>query len=218
MANGRPDSTTDGIRYYLPKPYVLVTELPVAPPAPQISGGPQQGGGGGGMNNSKDQSKDQTPQATTPTAPATDTSFSANMASYSVKLIYLPDYSHPMALQEESGLFGNVALAPNLQDGWMLTSLSSSNDSGGAAALAAVASLIGSAVGGGASGGGTKAVSNTKREAAVQGNAKNSADFHQTGGAETTHTTITQLKPIPPIWGENVLPAGFCHPSCHWEI
>ena len=213
MANGMPDGTTKGLRYYLPKPYILVTELPVPAPAPQAARGTQGQGGAagagaaGGNGSGKDQSgkSSDSPQATTPTAPATDTSFSASMANYSVKLIYLPDYNHPMALQEESGLFGNVSLAPTFQDGWMLTSLSSLNDSGGAAALAAVASLVGSAVGGGASGGATK-VASTKKTQTTPG--VNIAGKNTPTVTVENGSTTTSLLPIPPIWGENVLPAG----------
>jgi hypothetical protein len=71
------------------------------------------------------------------------------MASYAVKLIYLPDYSQPMSIQLKSGVFGNSSSAPTLQDGWMLTSMSGSADSGGAAVISALTSL-GSAFAGGA--------------------------------------------------------------------
>jgi hypothetical protein len=165
-----PDGTENthdqvqGIRYYLPKPYLLITELP-AIPAMSDGSSPQPTDGHGAdreiMRDSAPAPKDtqqQTtgkdqPQSSTPTAPATDTSFTASMAQYAVKLVYLPDYSHPMALQMRSGLFGTVSMAPTLQDGWMLTSMNGSNDSGGVAALQAIASLVGGAIGAGATGG-----------------------------------------------------------------
>jgi hypothetical protein len=57
------------------------------------------------------------PKTSTPTASAADTSFSAAMAQYAVKLIYLPNYSQPMALRMRYGLLGTVSAAPTLQDG-----------------------------------------------------------------------------------------------------
>ena len=218
-ATGHDDHTVRGIRFYLPKPYILVTELPVsptAPPAAALAAAPAPKAKG----DTTDAKTTDAPQSSIPTAPATDTSFTAAMASYAVKLIYLPDYSHPMALREDSGLFGNVAMTPALQDGWMLTSLSSSNDSGGPAALAAVASLVGSAVGGVATGGASKVASATADKS------KNGAELLNEevrilglppgpgpapGPAAPKPKTIVVTKTIyatQPNWGENVLPAG----------
>jgi hypothetical protein len=73
------------------------------------------------------------------------------MASYSVKLVYLPDYSHPMSLQMKSGWFGTTTMAPTLTDGWMLASLNGSADAGTANTISALAALV---TGGGSSSGG----------------------------------------------------------------
>jgi hypothetical protein len=72
------------------------------------------------------------------------------MASYSVKLVYLPDYAHPMALKMSAGLFGTTSSNPTLQDGWMLTSLAGSVDSGGTAVLSALSGLATTSATGGA--------------------------------------------------------------------
>jgi hypothetical protein len=153
-----PDGTVDvgkarGIRYYVPKPYLLITELPDMPASPTTTSstlndqtlGAGGGGGGGGGGTSTSSNGGQS-QSNTPTAPSSDTSFSASTANYSVKLIYLPDYSQPMALTMNAGLFGNVALAPSLQDGWMLTSMNGSSD------MSAFATLLGSVLGSGGGG------------------------------------------------------------------
>jgi hypothetical protein len=133
-----------GIRYYMPKPYLLVTELPAVPSSRARTEGDQgsaaaraekEGNPGKGKNPSQENSQSQT---AAPSAPTSDTSFTATMATYSMKLIYLPDYSRPMALQVRAGMFGSVSANPALQDGWMLGSLTSSVDSGAAAALTAL--------------------------------------------------------------------------------
>jgi hypothetical protein len=159
----RPDGTVDtskasGIRYYLPKPYLLITELPeklasgTGNPNPNgtklgagAGGGP---GGGGAKTGTGEQSQGPSgsqPQSSTPTATASNTSFSASTADYSVKLVYLPDYSQPMALTMRAGLFGSVSMAPTLQDGWMLTGMTGSGDN------TAAATLLASVLGGGSS-------------------------------------------------------------------
>jgi len=160
LPNGAKDtSQEEGIRYYLPRPYLLVAELPIAPAGSQDQNlditadtppaRKETSGDTSGNSPSKNQPQAATTQQQTaaPSAAPADTSFSATMVSYSVKLIYLPDYSRPMALKMSSGLFGTVSAVPALQDGWMLTSLSGSSDS--AAALTALAGLVsGTATGG----------------------------------------------------------------------
>lgn len=167
-ADGTAASGVHGVRYYLPKPYLLVTELPSAPnpisktanpgnPAPLAAGGGGHGGGGGGGdggggNGGGQQggnSQGTQPQTAAPSSSPADTSFSATMAQYAVKIVYLPDFSHPYALQMSAGLFGTASFAPSLTDGWMLTSLNGSSDN--SSMLSAIASMVG---GGGSSGGG----------------------------------------------------------------
>jgi hypothetical protein len=148
----------EGIRYYLPKPYLLVAELPATPQTPQSNpsaatrAGHAAAGGGDTDSSQKKSSSGDQPQTAAPAAPATDTSFAATMATYSIKLIYLPDYSKPMALRIDSGLFGTVSATPTLQDGWMLSGVSGTVDSGGSAALTALAGLATAATGKGAAG------------------------------------------------------------------
>lgn len=159
-ANGERVGTVEGIRYYMPAPYLLVTDLPVSPKdaATDVStaqtggSGTSRGGtatgstgstsspkAGGGDAGTKDQTT-----AAAPAAPSTDTSFQALTSGHLIKLVYLPDLSHPMALQMRTGIFGNAAFAPTLQDGWMLTNLNGSADSGGPQTLQALASILGS--------------------------------------------------------------------------
>ena len=143
-----------GFRYYLPRPYLLVTELPATasaasgpkivnppgPPAPKGfkippgaapggKGGAGPGGGDGGAATAgadgSDSSQKNTPQQTGQASNATTNSgFSASTPTYSIKLIYLPDYSRPMAVTMSTGMFGTASMQLTLQDGWMLTNVS----------------------------------------------------------------------------------------------
>jgi hypothetical protein len=70
-----------------------------------------------------------------------------------MKLVYLPDKSRPMAMNESTGLFGSSSMKPTLQDGWMLTSLDTSADSKMAETLTALGSIAGAVASGGAGGG-----------------------------------------------------------------
>jgi hypothetical protein len=168
--DGHDAQTMHGVRYYLPKPYLLVTELPVAPNPTNASttgngatalaagkgaagggaGGGTGGAGGGGNTGGNQQGATSQPQTAAPSSSPADTSFSATMAQYAIKIVYLPDFSHPFALQMNAGLFGTASFAPSLQDGWMLTSLNGSSDN--SSMLSAIASMVGG--GGSGSGGG----------------------------------------------------------------
>jgi hypothetical protein len=100
------------------------------------------------------------PSSAAPAATA-DVGFSAATPQYSMKLIYLPDYSHPLAITMHSGLFGTASVAPALQDGWMLTSLQGSADNKAAETLTALGSIVGAALGTGNAGGAAKSKAET---------------------------------------------------------
>jgi hypothetical protein len=150
------NSPVEGVRYYEPHPYLLVARLP---PNTQATGGnsPQESGSSGRAAQSQtDNSTSNKAPMSAPAAPATgpsvgasDTSFSASTDQYSIRLIYLPDYSHPFAISESPGLFGSSSMKPQLQDGWMLTNLEASGDSKVAETVAAMAQLVSAAMGGG---------------------------------------------------------------------
>jgi hypothetical protein len=85
-------------------------------------------------------------------APATDTSFQIGDSSktYIAKLIYLPDYSRPMAVELSTGLVGISKVDMSLQDGWMLTNVSANADNSkmGDVLVAAIQALSTGATGG----------------------------------------------------------------------
>ena len=199
------DRSKFGIRYYRPVPYLLVIELPANPPTvgstdqslsnldKALAAAAAKGGGGGsaatgagpgsgGGDASGDGGKGG--QTAAPASGATDTSFSATSATYSMKVVYLPDWEYPSLLRFKVGPFGSGSFAPQLQDGWMLTGLNAQADTGAAQVLAALAPL---ATGG--AGSASKVASSASGE---------SLDYRFT----------KQVVPITPIWGEHVLPPG----------
>lgn len=128
-------NAAEGLRFYRPKPYLLVVALP--PPA-SAAGIPtsdrkrpseQEGKGAGAETKNETEKKDGTAStSTSSSSPSTSTGFSAVAPQYVVKLIYLPDYSHPFAISASAGM-GTAQMNPVLQDGWMLTSVNSTSDS-----------------------------------------------------------------------------------------
>jgi hypothetical protein len=133
-----PTSPQNGFRYYLPKPYLLVTNMSVAPdeassPSPKQ---PDTTGAGGGASKPKDNS--------TPTPPRPDGSV------VTVKLIYLPDVAHPYSVSIAGAGLGTFKGGLQLTNGWMLTNVSEESDAKVAETITAVSGLIGSVLSGGA--------------------------------------------------------------------
>jgi len=141
-----------GFRYYPPKPYLLVMELPAPAPTPPNTPG-KTGLAAPKAPSSTDNSQTQAPASQSP-APVTDLSFLASSATQIAKVIYLPDYQHPMAVTMSTGLLGIASLQLTLQDGWLLTNVSANGDNSklGDVMIAAL-----QAVSAGATGGASKA-------------------------------------------------------------
>lgn len=165
--------TPNGAVYFLPKPYLLVTRLPdkvdassqnqdIKPNAPvhkkaaqadtghgegQLKGAPPPGGDDSGSPKSDSGS---TPA---PAAPGGGSDFIAQTSNYVLKLVYLPDYAHPMSITATAGI-GTAKLTPTFQNGWMLTGFTSEADSKASEMVQQVAGLIGSATKAVAPGGG----------------------------------------------------------------
>jgi hypothetical protein len=139
------------------------------------------------------------------------------MSTYTIKLIYLPDLQHPMALRMRSGAFGSITAGPTLQDGWMLTSITANVDSGAgniASILSSVASLAGGKAaaggGGGTSGGTTKkggggaAVPGQPSLGPINGFTQEQSDALRNYFSMAINAANKQVV----IWGEHVLPPG----------
>lgn len=156
--------TPNGAVYYMPKPYLLITQLPYTPAA----GGPvtgqasdpappskknDKGGDGWPAGYASNQNgiagnlavggADDKPGGGDATALAsgTDQSFGGSSEGYLAKVIYLPDMSRPMSVAIRPG-FGSASLKPTLQNGWMLTGFDASADSKTAEILTALAPLL----------------------------------------------------------------------------
>jgi len=160
----KADGTTnaaaaEGFRYYQPRPYLLVMALPpaTASTAPAAPGGESKDPGkvepGKGDSGKSDDS------ATASQSAAGDSGFLAISPSYVAKIVYLPDYSKPMAVQMSSGLLGTASVQLGMQNGWMLNSASINSDNTKLAD--SVDSIVGALAGlaGGGGGGGSKKTS-----------------------------------------------------------
>lgn len=151
--HGQPKNEAPGVRYYMPKPYLLVTQLN---PPTDGKGKNNPGGGGStatatcngntatatcdggksaqnagppaGDGNTESQSDGSTKGASNSPSPSSDLSYQLGSTTYLLKLIYLPDMSKTMAINVVPGIFGTSSAQPVLQDGWMLTSLQASSD------------------------------------------------------------------------------------------
>jgi len=165
-----PDGTAaagakEGMRYYMPAPYLLVTRMPPLPlPSSTSTDSDDSEDPSAEDAQAAQATKRATPKPTKKNdgegpssapaggAPSSNTSFLASTPEYMLKLVYLPDKTKPMAMSVRTGLFGTASMKPGLQDGWMLTSLDASADSKTAETLTAIASLVSSAATAGAGG------------------------------------------------------------------
>jgi hypothetical protein len=178
-----PDGTAaagakEGIRYYMPAPYLLVASMPPLPARGSTS--TDSGDSEDPLIEDAQAAQSKKDSKTKPTkkddgegpssapaggAPSSNTSFLASTPQYMLKLVYLPDKTKPMAMSVRTGLFGAASMKPGLQDGWMLTSLDASADSKTAETLTAIASLVSSATTGGAAAPGkTKTMTQNNKE------------------------------------------------------
>jgi hypothetical protein len=167
-ADGNATAKPEGLRYYMPKPYLLVMRVPASgslsttpdtksqipdlggPTAPPTHIGSPPPGATPPAAPKATTDGSNGPSTPTGQSPTTDTSYQAFSDQYVAKLIYLPDMSQPMAISENPGLFGTVSMGATLQDGWLLTSLQGSSNQQVAETISAIASLAGAFVGGGA--------------------------------------------------------------------
>lgn len=161
----------EGAVYYMPKPYLLVTQLPYAASAGSMVAGvavqapdpvPPQTGGNGAIDPDVDWpapdanananvamagqvttggADEKPPGGDATLAAGSDQSFGGSSEGYLVKLIYLPDMSRPMSVSMRSG-FGSANLKPTFQNGWMLTGFEAGADSKTAEILTALAPLL----------------------------------------------------------------------------
>lgn len=104
----------DGVRFYQPKPYLLITAL---------------------SNTANKESSEKIYRAK-----FTD-QFNCN---YELQFIYLPDYTNGYVISINSWwrMFGTASMAPQLENGWKLTGLSTEVDSKTPETITAIAELV----------------------------------------------------------------------------
>ena len=131
----KSESTAPGFRYYLPKPYLLVTNMNVAADT---------------GTSSSPKPSDTTPPKTTSeshekevSAPLTDLDQSAGTVM-TVKIIWLPDTSAPYSVTIAGAKLGSFKGGLQLTNGWMLTNVNEESDAKVAETMSAFASLVGS--------------------------------------------------------------------------
>jgi hypothetical protein len=240
---GQPKNEAPGVRYYMPKPYLLVTQIPSdktatgdtssndpnaksattnQPQATDKSKG-QNGGNGQAGGGSDQGSGNQTPSSSP--SSASDLSYQLGNSVYLVKLIYLPDMSKSMAINITPSVLGTSSVQPTLQDGWMLTSLQASTDN--TKALDDFTSLATALVGGGAKGA-TGTTASTAKTASLNKNTTDTSPVLPPGLYEFRYDdeghliglcaidTFSQKSPI-------INPTNKCPPldrlqSLHWTV
>ena len=127
-----PGSTVQGFRYYLPKPYLLVTNMTVV----SDDGNPPQSkpaGSSDTSSSSKDKPKDnssspkETPQGG---------------SVVTAKIVWLPDTANPYTVSSSGPGIGTFKGGLQLTNGWMLTNVNEESDAKVAETLTAVAGLV----------------------------------------------------------------------------
>ena len=116
------DTTTEGLRYCRPAPYLRVTRTVTM--VPELKE-PQPGANPGNA--------------------LIVTRAAADSTEYEYEVVMLPDPSQTYAIDWSTGLFGNVAPDITLEDGWKLVALKGEIDSGLADGLGAVKDLVSAA-------------------------------------------------------------------------
>lgn len=138
----------DGIPFYRPKPYLLLT---TASKTTDEQPKDENEEANGTQKNLTTYEESKKLKKTIPLTPETGPVPNINQpaCNYQIKLIYLPDYSHGYVISINSWwrMFGTATMKPTLKNGWMLTGFDSEVDSQTDETIGAVAELV-SAAGG----------------------------------------------------------------------
>jgi len=132
-----PNAAVDGFRYYLPRPYLMVTSMGIA----------QDEAASGSAKPAE--AKESTPSPKPKTLD--DSKSAAPLATVvTVKLLWLPDTAHPYAVTTRGAGLGTFKGGLQLSNGWMLTNVSAESDAKIAETITAVSGLISSVLSPGA--------------------------------------------------------------------
>jgi len=169
--------TVEGFRYFLPRPYLLVTNMVIAPtptvlPSGGGGGGGGAGGGGAGAGGTGGATGGGGSHAATPGTPPGDGTAPSPpiISTVTLQVVWLPDYSQEYAVSVEGGRAGSFNGALQLANGWMLIGVNQQNVSGTAETMQAVSGFLGtlfSAAGLGTAAAGAKAAAAQVVEAQV---------------------------------------------------
>jgi hypothetical protein len=140
-----PDSAISGFRYYLPAPYLLVTNTKLVEEGPATSKQQPTSSGGSPENGSTPDGSHAKSEQMGGTSPSAQ-----SIAPVTVALIWLPDTERPYSITSSGGAIGTFKGGFQLTNGWMLTNVSEESDAKVAETLTAVSGLIGSALSPGA--------------------------------------------------------------------
>lgn len=124
-------SSQGGVRYYLPKPYLVITR-DVATAQPKITKTTSTT-----KEDGKETKKDTT--TTENVLPKQD-----GAPTYAMQIVYLPDLKTKAYIKLNPTL-GSAEVSINLEDGWKLTSLNIKSDSKTAETIGAIGAVVGAA-------------------------------------------------------------------------
>lgn len=158
----REETPGKGIPYYLPHPYLVVTKnLNFVVPEKTESKSNQNTESTSGQNTAnqssgKNSSSDKSGSSGKNNASAAENAASDNSGkdSYSMQVVYLPDYSQKYALYYNRGV-GKYDSTVTLVDGWKMTGLNTSSDTKTAEIIQAIGSSVKDIASGAAAAGAT---------------------------------------------------------------
>jgi len=130
----REECTSDGIPYYLPRPYLLVTKNFAVSETTTKSESPQPTD-----ENKKTNKTSGTMIVVTTTVSAPSTSTNADVFAW--QIIFLPDLEQKYGLRFKRG-WGSQETSINLVDGWKLAGINSKSDAKTAETIAAIGTVI----------------------------------------------------------------------------
>ena len=129
------NSSGDGFRYYLPKPFLMVTSMVIA----------QDEAASAAAKPGDSNTADSKGSPTTPKPKALDDAKAASPGTVvNVKLLWLPDTAHPYSIKTGGIGIGTFKGGLQLSNGWMLTNVSQESDAKVAETITAVSGLISS--------------------------------------------------------------------------
>jgi hypothetical protein len=159
------DNNPEGFRYYLPRPYLLITNMTIAQTPPVVPNGGSGGGaqkgegspddtgshkkpdknksGGGGQAGSDGANAGNQGEGGNPVIAVPSNQEVVAVSAVTIAVIWLPDFKHEYAVSVKGGTLGSFNGALQLANGWMLVGVNQQGDSGTAQTVQAVGGFLG---------------------------------------------------------------------------